>query len=318
MTNTEHGPGSRLRRFAERTFDRQTLERVVLPALADLLHECSEDAEVSRLGRLRAYWGVWKTLAFCLLIESGTYGRPMVGGVVTRMTIIVPVVMGIVLVPPALNVTGGPVLLTQFLLTSLPQAFTFALPIAFFFAVALDRHARSLRRLVPIVFVMSLVCTLVMLAGTFVVMPLANQAYSRSVEEHLKAAGRPSVVSVGPSEWTFTELARQARGGTSERDRAAARQALGMRLATSMLPIVLGFLGLGIAGYERMHSLFNGVWVLMFYVAAMRSAAPSSLQGPSVRGVWLVNAAFVLAGLCLIWLRPNPLRSDEPKGYVIS
>ena len=97
------------------------------------------------------------------------------------------------MVPPLNAAIGRPALLTQFLLTSLPQAFIVALPIAFFFAVALDRHPRSVRRLVPIVFVMSLVCTLVMLAVTFSVVPRANQAYARSVEEHLKAGGRPSV-----------------------------------------------------------------------------------------------------------------------------
>ena len=44
MTNTERGPGSRLRRFAERTFERQTLERVILPAIADVEFECADDA----------------------------------------------------------------------------------------------------------------------------------------------------------------------------------------------------------------------------------------------------------------------------------
>ena len=75
MTTSEHRPGSRLRRFAERTFERPTLERVVFPALADLQHECREDAGVSRWVRLRAYWGLLKTVALCLLIESGTYGQ---------------------------------------------------------------------------------------------------------------------------------------------------------------------------------------------------------------------------------------------------
>ena len=166
---------------------------------------------------------------------------------------------------------------------------------------------------------MSLVCMLVMLAGTFLRHASGERRPTvRSVEEHLKAAGRPSVVSFGPSEWTFTELVQKARSSTSERDKAAARQAIGMRLAQSTWPIVLGFLALGIAGYERMTSLSLGVWLLMFYVAAIRSAAPSSFQGPSVRSVWLVNATFVLAGLCLVRLRPNPLRNDEPKGYVIT
>jgi hypothetical protein len=317
MTNTKHGPGSRLRRFAERTLEPETLERVVLPALADLQHECREDARGSRLVRLRAYWALWKTLALCLLIESGTYGRPMVGGVMARLTIIFPIVLGIVMVPALNAAFGGPPAPAQLLLASVPQALIAALPIAFFFAVALERHPRSLRRLVPAVFAMALVCTLVMMVVTLSVVPRANDVYARSVAGQLKAAGRPAVVSFGSSEWRFTELVQRTRSETSERDRETARQVLGMRLAQSTWPIMLGFLALGIAGYERVHALFMGVWVLIFYIAALRAAAPSSFQSPSVRGVWLVNAAFVLAGLCLVWLRPNPL-SDEPKGYVIS
>ena len=82
---------------------------------------------------------------------------------------------------------------------------------------------------------------------------------------------------------------------------------------------MLGFLALGIAGYERSHSLFLGLWLLMFYVAALRATVSSSGSGPSVRGVWLVNVLFALAGLWLVWLRPEPLETDrEPKGYVIS
>ena len=317
MTNDARLPGSRLRRFAERTFDRETLDRVVLPALADLRHEC-DDVAVSRLARGRAYWGVWKTLALCLLIGWVSNGRTAVTGVATRMAIVLPIVMGAVMVPAVNAEFARPPVSMPLLLLSLPQAFAFALPVAFFFAVALERHPTSLRRLVPAVFTMSFVCSLVMMTVTFSVVPRANHAYAASVHEQLKAAGRPSTVSFGQGEWTFTELVRRARGATAERDRVYARQALGMRLATSTLPIVLGFLALGIAGYERTHVLFLGMWVLVLYIAALRAAGSSSFIGPSVRGVWLVNAAFVLAGLWLVWLRPSPLSDGEPKGYVIS
>ena len=318
MTNSERGPGSRLRGFAERTFDRPTLERVIFPALADVEFECADEAGTSGLVRLRAYWGLWKAIALCLLTDWGRHGRPLAQGVATRMMVIFPVVIGAVMVP-ALNAafSGPPAPVAPVLLMSLPQAFVIALPIAFFFAVAFEQQPNSLRRLVPMVFTLSLVCSLAMITVTLFVVPRANQAYSQSLHRYLKAVDQPSAVSFGPGEWTFTELVTKARSEASERERSAARHALGMRLTTSTLPIVLGFLALGIAGYPRMQSLFIGMWVLMFYIAGLRAAAASPFQGPSVRGMLVVNAAFVLMGLWMVWLRPSPADA-EPKGYIIS
>ncbi len=194
---TRKRPGTRLRRFAERTFEPQTLERVILPALADLEYECGAEGGASVLVRLGAYWGLWKALAVCLLTNWGRQGRPMVEGVARRMTFLFPIVMGPVMVP-ALNSAFGKQHVMTHLLAFLPQAVIAALPIALFFAVAFEQHPRSLRRLVPAVFVMSFVCTLVMLALTLFIVPIANRAYSASIDEQLKAAGRPSTVSFGP------------------------------------------------------------------------------------------------------------------------
>ena len=234
------------------------------------------------------------------------------------MLVIFPIVMGVVMVPGLNAAFGGPpVPVAPVLLMSLPQAFVVALPIGYFFAVAFERHPKSFRRLVPVVFAMSLVCSLAMITVTLFVVPRANNAYAQSLHEYLKTVGKSGVVSFGPGEWTFTELVSYARSETTERERAIARRALGMRLATSTLPIVLGFLALGIAGYPLMHSLFFGMWLLMFYIAGLRAAAPSPFQGPSVRGMLVVNAAFVLVGLWMVWLRPFPADA-EPKGYIIS
>jgi hypothetical protein len=66
---TQERRGTRLRRFAERVFDPETVERVLLPAFADLQHECESGTtnKGSRpFVRVRAYWGIWKTLAVCL------------------------------------------------------------------------------------------------------------------------------------------------------------------------------------------------------------------------------------------------------------
>ena len=53
MTKESRLPGLWLRQLAERVFDRERLERVVLPALADLQHECGDSAGF--VVRLRAY-----------------------------------------------------------------------------------------------------------------------------------------------------------------------------------------------------------------------------------------------------------------------
>jgi hypothetical protein len=71
-------PGAGLRRFAERTFDRSTVETVILPALADLQHECaSTHAGWLRRFRtsLRAYWELWKTIGICARRRRTQPGR---------------------------------------------------------------------------------------------------------------------------------------------------------------------------------------------------------------------------------------------------
>ena len=180
MTNTERGPGSRLRRFAERTFERQTLERVIFPALADVEFECADDAGTSRLVRLRAYWGLWKAIALCLLNESATYGRPMVGGVARRMLVIFPIVMGVVMVPGLNAALGGPpVPVAPVLLMSLPQAFVVALPIGYSSPWRWNGIRSRSDDWVPVVFAMSLVCSLAMISVTLFVVPRANNAYAQ-------------------------------------------------------------------------------------------------------------------------------------------
>jgi hypothetical protein len=267
--------------------------------------------------RFRAYWGLWKAIALCLLTDWGHHGRPLTARVATRMTVIFPIIMGVVMMPALNAAYARPLVPGPFLLMSFAQAFLFALPIAFFFAVALERHAQSLRQLLPAVIAMSLACTLVTMTVTLSVVPRANQVYRQALHEQLRAPADPALDSVGSGELTFTELLIRARSETPEPERSAARQALGMRLATSTLPIVLGFLALGIAGYPWTHSLFLGMWVLMFYVAGLRAAAVSPFEGPSVRGIWVVNGAFVLVGLSMVWFRPSPADA-EPKGYIIS
>jgi hypothetical protein len=104
----------------------------------------------------------------------------------------------------------------------------------------------------------------------------------------------------------LTELISRATSASA--DRHAARQQLSGRLAASTLPIVIGFVALGISGFPQRIALFSGCWVLMLYVAALRAAAPTSNHAPALSNVWLVNVVFALGGLGLVCIRP---RSDD-------
>jgi hypothetical protein len=305
----------RLRRFAARALDAQTYERVVLPAIADVRHEC--DGRESLLVCLRAHWGLWKTLAVCLLIESGRVARPTVRGVGARMSVIFPIVGGIVLIPPLVNGSTIPLGWAQHLLLSMPQAAGFALLVAYYFALVLEPESVPPRRLLPAVFAMSLACTLGMTVLTMSVVPRATTAYCDSIAAQLRAA-RPGEPAARPTfgreqEWTLTDLVRKSIDGGSPPETALARRTLSNRLVIATMPIMIGFVGLAISGYSMRVGLFNGVWVLILYIAVGRAFARSSLAEPPVETVWLINALFTLGGFCLVFRRPGALDGDRTR-----
>jgi hypothetical protein len=302
MTNESRLSGELLRRLAERLYDRQTLERVVLPAIADLQHECVGGAPTSV--RMRAYWGVWKTLAICTLLCTYRQARPTIASVTRRTAVILPLIMGALLLPALDTGSAGKVPVNAVLVTSMPQAFAAALLVAYYFAVALEQWPTSPRRLLPAICATSAICTLIMLIMTMVVVPRANQVFRESVAEKLRVESTMTKPTLGPAEWSLTELIGRTRGSSA--DREAAWQQISARLVASTLPIMIGFVALGISGFPPRIAVFSGVWVLMLYFVVLRSAAPSSYRPPTVESVWLVNAVFTVAGLWLIWLRPRP------------
>ena len=161
---------------------------------------------------------------------------------------------------------------------------------------------------------MSLACTLGMTALTMSVVPRATTAFLDSAAVRLRAL-HPGEPVTRPSfgreqEWTFTEIVRKSLDGGSPAETALARHTLSKRLALSTMPIMVGFVGLAISGYSVKIALFNGVWVLILYVAVGRAFAQSSMAGPSVESVWLINGLFTLAGFCLVFRRPGALSGD--------
>jgi hypothetical protein len=263
MTKEIDMPGAWLRRFAERTFDRETLERVLLPAIADLQHECGEGPS-SWFSRVRAYWGLWKTMALCVLYDAASVARPTVASLGIRMAIIFPIVMCAAMIAAFDSASDRAATPLQFALAMAPQMIVLAVPVAYFFAVVME-PASNPRRLLPAVLATSVACTLMMLAIAF--------------------------------------------------DGDAAGRTLNTRVAYATVPLMLGPLALAIGGYTWPTALLNGMWVLMFYVAALRAAGPSSSQGPTAARILLVNGVFALASLMVVLLRQRSNGVEPPKRF---
>ena len=299
----------RLRRLAAHALDQVTYERVVLPAIADVRHEC--DGSESRFVRTRAHWGLWKTLAVCLILESGRVARPTVRRIAARMSLLFAIVCGLVLIAPLSDGAVVHIGTARFLLLSLPQAAAFALPVAYYFALAFEPETVAPRRLLPAVLAMSLACSLVMAALMLSVVPRANTAYADAIAALNPRVERPTFGR--EQEWTFTDVVGKALGGSSPADAALARRTLSNRLAVATMPIVAGLVGLAISGYSMRVAIFNGVWVLILYIAVGRAFAQSRMSGPSTGTVWLINGFFALAGFCLVFRRPGAIDSDRTR-----
>ncbi len=167
MMNTKRGPGSRLRRFAERVFDPETVERVLRPAFADLQHECeNRDERANPAGgvrlrsplaiRVRAYWGLWKALAICFAGDAVRVRRGHALSLGTRTLLFV--LLLVVPLTAAQDTTWfftfgrdhGPGAAIKAVLLLLPSTLTMVLPAALFLALALFRtKSTPVARLIP-------------------------------------------------------------------------------------------------------------------------------------------------------------------------
>jgi hypothetical protein len=217
------------------------------------------------------------------------------------MAVILPVIMAGIMLPPALNTPRDPAGLPILLLLTSPQVFAVALLLAYYFAVTFEQWTTSPRKLLPAICGMSALFTVLLLVVTMSVVPRANQTYRNVVSARL---GGSYHLETGGTEWTFVELARRAVGTSP--DRSSARRQLSTRLLISTAPIMIGFVALGVSGFTRKVALFSGVWVLVLYIAAVRSTVASAYQSPPAESVWMVNAIFTIGGLWLVWLRPRP------------
>ena len=167
----------------------------------------------------------------------------------------------------------------------------------------MDREPASPLRLVPGILGLSALCSLAMLIVVFAIVPRADRVYRAAVYDHIKAVRGADAdpPSFGPAVPTLADLVNSVVG-RSDSLSVDARARLDMRLGVCSLPLAFGLLALGIGNRRsRMATFGLGLWALALYVVVLRAASPT--RGPSVEALYLVNLAFAMAGLLMIWSR---------------
>jgi hypothetical protein len=324
MIDRHRAPGTRLRTLAEHMVDRSTFERVILPAVEDLQHECATvpgSAVRDRWICWRAYWSVWKTLGVCLVTDAVRDPQGVSRTIGQRTLICLGALLLVFVVPAVFPLSSHLTLAELFKGAALVvlQAVVPCLPAAFFFALVLyrDDDRPPGATVIPTLVTGTIGCALLvfLLAGT--VVPKANQAYRvlvfHSLERRAVESGRavPTLPAKGPSEMTWWELNEQIARPPDSRAGSLARARRWERLAFLGLVPVLALLGYGLS--NRGQSRIAMFWVALllqtaYYVCFGLGVSP--FAKPYVYGPWTVNAVFLLVALWLL-RAPSTLRERQ-------
>jgi hypothetical protein len=330
-------PGARLLRFAERVLDPETVERVLRPAFADLQHECgNRDAGDSvasgvrsrpRLAiRMRAYWGLWKTLAICF---AGNAVRDREGYAMSLGSRTLLFVFLLLFLETVRSATWfltfardhGEWSAIKATLLLVPSTLTIVLPAAFFLAVALFRTKGSrMATLIPSATAGAFACATALFIGVMFVVPPINQSFRTFVFNTLQPPEPgvpPRVLSKGLAELTRTELNAQIREPASSRQEKLARAHRQQRFAIVGSAFVMALLGLGMAGRWRSRAATIGAALVLLVLYGGCFILASNLDRaayPSIYGPWTANLAFAVVGLRL--LRSRKEWRDDATGVM--
>ena len=299
--------GARLLQFAELTLHPATVERVVLPAVADLQHECAA-AGASSYTRVRAYAGVVRALAICVAGDAVRDRERHLAPLTARLFAFLAMLVLLLTLPNASFIVrfGGSVgigaAITTYLLGA-TSSIVIALPCALFFALALHRFSdrQPGGRLLPAALSAVLVATALMVAMVTVLVPRGNEAWRQYVAAQLRSQGHTVTMAPGLPEMTWTELNDRIRHPPSVRAEAQAREHRQGRIAMVVAVFVLATLGLSLAGRwrSRAASLAAAVALLVLYVFCFTHGWNGAGR-PLTLWTWSTNVTFFLLGAGLI------------------
>lgn len=299
-------PGRGLLRIAGRLFDRVTLERVIVPAIADLQHECRRSGS-GRFTRARAYSAALQTIALCAARDVASDRDGVSRAVAARMLVFVPLLL-------AFSALSGSGTLVSFgasfgagvaaragallLLSNL----VLVLPIAFYFAVALHRGQSGLEAVS--IAACSCACVAAM-ALLMTIVPGTNQTYRLIVFEAYQGQdvgpSRPLSLAKGLTEMSLAELNDQIAHPPSASEETRARYHRQERFAYTAAPMVLGFVALALARLRRPRAVTAALAVTLgvLYYATFIDDLFHVATAAAARA-WAANALFVLIGLALV------------------
>lgn len=302
--------GTGLRRFAERTLHPITVDRVVLPALADLQHECAS-ATTSLYTRARGYIAVLKTLAVCVAGDAVRDRDRHAASLLVRLLACLTLLVVLMTLPPAVSMArvlshfGASQGLTALLLL-IPSSIPVAIPCALFLALALHRcsDAEPFGRLLPVAVVCVLACMALMVAMVSTLVPVGNQTSREFVFSKLQSDGYNATLEPGLSEMTWTALNDRIRNPPSVRAEEQARAHRQGRVAMVMAVLVLAPLGLALAGRWRSRALTAvAATVLLVLYTFCFTHGWNAGGRPLTLWAWSTNVAFFVLGVGLVHSR---------------
>jgi lipopolysaccharide export LptBFGC system permease protein LptF len=269
--------------------------------------------------RLRAYWGVWKTLGVCLVGDAlrdrngfgASLGVRTLAYLLSLAALMSLLQSGEWLLSFGSTYGAWPAVKAGGLL--LPSTFVVSLPVSFFMAVALFRTTKGARfpSLIPATAATALACASILFAAVMFAVPNVNQSYRTLVFDTIQPPapdGRPRELSKGLAEMNWMELNAHIRQAPSSRQEELARAHRLQRFALIMSPLVMALLGLGVAGRWRSRAATIGVSLalLIVYAGCFTLASGANDGGTrSAYGTWTANAAFAIVGLRLLRTRPE-------------
>jgi len=320
-----HLPGGRWLRFAERTFDRVTVETVIAPALADFQHEWSAAYKHGRstfLISARWHWAVLKAIAVCLIGHIATDRHHAGRALAVRVVVVMALLVVVEFIPSArwtlaMAADHGVRLALLVKLLSLPSTVVLCIPIALFFASVFvrDRTSEGHGSSTPAAIAIVLMCTTIVFGLLMFAAPHANQAFRTVLSDaFFSRAGEPApILRRGLAEMTLPMLNDHIAHAPSPREEARARGHRGQRFAFVALVPILGLVGLGLAGrwQSRLATLAVSVLVLALYYGWFELGS-DRYGNRSFYGQWLANGLFLLFAIALLRWRPAATNATVP------
>ena len=312
-------PGDRLRCIAARRCSAETMERLIDPLVADLQTEYADAIRHGRVWRSRrvrmaGYIAFVKVMAFtaCEASMQTLHDGAADDRQVLRRTIgfsifdIIVATLGLLVVVFLVEREWTPVGLdsrVRLLVYLIPQVLPLAIPVGLLVGILRGLAGRAVsRRSHVAVLVMALVCSAASFATLAWMIPVAEQAFSRSF------VGRDAVK--GPQEMTISEL-RQRIDSYAATPMAGSRMVRALkfsyyqRWALSSATLVIPLFALSLVP-RRYAGRLNPFWVVVgicfVYYQLLNFARETGTSGalPVFVAAWLPNVVFMLGAAALL------------------